>query len=186
MPADLNELVMNGFATLKREQFAQLEQGGGRHAAPMPVEQIIAEVVRARLELASSHLAVADALLLSGSFRGSISRFYYAAYHAVRSVVFAATRGDDFSQHGVISAHLPPELPDVAKIKTFVEDARLLRNQADYEPYPKSDAHWEQDARRLAAMTAEVCSTCNLYADQVLLGRGEVSMTTEGTDVGGR
>jgi hypothetical protein len=108
-------------------------------------------------------MQVGDLLLRNAEFRGAIGRFYYAMYHAARTVVFVAEEGDDYESHGNVPVHLPGDMPARAVRVQSLEDGRLLRNEADYDPFPLADATWESDARRIAADAAEFCRACDDY-----------------------
>ena len=80
------------------------------------------------------------------SFRNAISRGYYAMYQTFRGVVFYVNRGDDFEAHSKLSQHLPKDFPQVGYWANALKDARLERNRADYEPYPRSDTAFAASA----------------------------------------
>ena len=88
-------------------------------------------------------------LLLAAAYRSCISRNYYAMYHGARAVVFGTHFGDDFEAHSALPRNLPSSLPSRVLRETELTDARLLRNQADYDSYPQSENDWEVDARQL-------------------------------------
>lgn len=128
------------------------------------VAPLFANVVADRLALAGEHMVAGGQLLLDEQFRSSISRHYYGMYHAARSIVFAVTKGDDFKNHEILARNLPGSLPDVSQLELNLTLARLLRNQADYDPYPTSPGDWATDARALAATAAEFCEACDTFA----------------------
>lgn len=168
---DFEERVLRGFANSSKAQIEALRTPLSRHAAQMPVDEMMASVTRARLELSSRHMQIADLLLRSGELRGAIGRYYYAMYHAARAVVFACEEGDDFESHGNVPAHMPQDFPErVARVQVLT-DARLLRNEADYDPFPLADAKWESDARRLVADAAEFCRACDDYLTHMSLAQ---------------
>ena len=117
-----------------------------------------------RLLLASEHLRAGDHLFFSFQFRSAIRQDHHAMYHAARSIVFAETRGDDYERHNIIARHLPPALPDQALRRQQLTEARLLRNQADYDVYPFTVSEWEPDSRRLAITAADFVHTCEDFA----------------------
>jgi hypothetical protein len=80
------------------------------------------------------------------SFRSAISRGYYAMYQTFRGVVFFVSRGDDFEDHSKLSQHLPKDFPQMPYWANALKDARLERNRADYEPYPRSDTAFAASA----------------------------------------
>jgi len=151
MPSmSLQEEVYLHFCTLKSQQIASLASG----KTPYPVEAVKRQVIADRLALAGDHLKIADGLLSSKHFRSSISRNYYAMYHAARAVVFGETHGDDHERHAILPRNLPKTMPEVASRESELTNARLLRNQADYDPYPSRSVDWETGARGLAVTAA--------------------------------
>ncbi|MEU5609477.1 HEPN domain-containing protein [Streptomyces sparsogenes] len=122
------------------------------------------QVVVDRLLLAGEHLRAGDHLLFSTQYRSSISRHYYAMYHAARAVVFAANRGDDYERHNVLPRNLPTALQDSAVRESELTNARLLRNQADYDVYPLNESEWEGDARALSVTAANFLQACESFA----------------------
>ena len=100
------------------------------------------------------------------SNRDAISRAYYAMYHAWRAVAYFSHEGDDYEEHKKLPDFAPPEFPTVEAWQNRLADARLTRNQADYDAYPKSDAAWSNDAARLVAESRELVSLCRRYLRQ--------------------
>lgn len=156
------EGMLRHVATSKASAIVALSGSGNRN--PFPVVDVVRQVASDRLGMAGAHLRAADQLLQSGIFRASISRHYYAMYHTARAVVFAATQGDDHQQHGVVARQLPSTLPDKALREAQLTDARLLRNEADYDPYPMSEALWAGDAQALGAIASEFISELEEFA----------------------
>ena len=60
-------------------------------------------------------------------------------YHAARSVVFFVHKGDDHESHQDVPKNLPKDFLDRARWENEIKTARLERNRADYDPYPKGD-----------------------------------------------
>jgi hypothetical protein len=85
-------------------------------------------------------------------------------YHAARSIVYADFRGDDHERHNVLPRHLPTRLPGKLTREQQLTDARLLRNEADYDVYPFNVSEWESDARRLAITATEFVKACEDFA----------------------
>lgn len=112
------------------------------------IEDLILIVAADRFRLADSFRGQGNKLLKVNApvYRGAISRFYYAMYHAARACVFLHTKGDDHEAHSKLPTKLPPFLLSPVNWQTKLKDARLLRNRADYESYPKSDRAWKKDA----------------------------------------
>lgn len=149
-------------ATSSAANIAALGSTGGRY--PFPAAAMMRQVVSDRLTLAGDHLRADDELLLRALFRASIGRHYYAMYHGARAVTYAVTAGDDYEKHVVLPRNLPTSMVDVAARETELTDARLLRNQADYDPYPSINTDWETDARKLAGTAAAFLLACEDFA----------------------
>ncbi|WP_280433060.1 HEPN domain-containing protein [Nocardia brasiliensis] len=140
-------------STLKSSQLLLYSSNtAGRH--PFPLAVLIRQVVSDRLVLAGDRLGDGDRLILAKNYRSAISRHYYAMYHAARAIVFAEEKGDDHEKHNVLPRHLPPSMSNVGQYENELTNARLLRNQADYDIYPSGDAAWEVEARSLAVIAA--------------------------------
>jgi hypothetical protein len=98
------------------------------------------EVVRRWLLLASQHLGVARRLVTKPrQWRSTVSRSYYAAYNASRSVRYfvqgqVKLTGEDHQSVG----ELPNDFPNRASWSSFLTDLRKDRNIADYEPWPEA------------------------------------------------
>ncbi|MBQ1118597.1 HEPN domain-containing protein [Streptomyces sp. B15] len=158
-PADL---LLLHISTSKSAVISAIPTGGGRY--PFPIVQLMQQVVVDRLLLAGEHLRAGDHLLFSAQYRSAISRHYYAMYHAARAIVYAENRGDDYERHNVLSRNLPSRLSDSATRESELTDARLLRNQADYDAYPLNETEWENDARSLAITAASFLQCCESFA----------------------
>lgn len=156
------EKVLLHVSTCRQAQLTALAQAPGRF--PLPISDMIRQAVSDRLSLAAEHLRHGDDLLLAGAFRASVGRHYYAMYHAARAIVFGVHQGDDFEKHSVLPRNLPANLANAAQLEADLTAARLARNQADYDPYPTSDADWQQDARALGPKAASFVSDCELFA----------------------
>jgi len=130
----------------------------------LPVDDLVRQAVSDRLRLAAEHLRHGDDLLLAGAFRASVGRHYYAMYHAARAIVFGVCGGDDFERHSTLPRNLPAAMLDVGTLEAELTEARLLRNQADYDPYPSTDTEWEIDARSLGATAAGFVSDFEVFA----------------------
>lgn len=157
------DLVLLHIATSKSADISALPKGG---RYPFPIAQLLRQVVMDRLLLAGEHLRAGDHLLFSSQYRSAISRHYYAMYHGARAIVFAENRGDDYERHNVLPRNLPANLPNAATRETELIDARLLRNQADYDAYPLNESDWEADARALAVTAANFLQDCESFASE--------------------
>ncbi len=69
-------------------------------------------------------------------------------YHAMRAAAYLSYGGDDHESHSELPKKVPDDFPDQALWKNDLKDARLARNAADYDPYPRGRKSWE--ARALA------------------------------------
>ena len=96
-------------------------------------------------------------------YRSAISRYYYSMYHAIRACVFVSHSGDDYQDHGKLPLHIPADFPSGANWENMLRNARVLRNRADYEPYPKSNTAWKQDALNLKKDADLFLSTTRTY-----------------------
>jgi uncharacterized protein (UPF0332 family) len=131
---------------------------------PFPLPRIFGQITSDRLSLSGQQIKAGDRLIANMEFRSAISRHYYSMYHAARAIVFVNHGGDDFQQHTVLSRNLPPTLTDYALRESQLTDARLLRNQADYDPYPAQLIDWEGDARSLSVTASEFVGACEDFA----------------------
>jgi uncharacterized protein (UPF0332 family) len=131
---------------------------------PFPLAQMLSQVTSDRLSLAGQQIQAGDQLIANQEYRSAISRHYYSMYHAARAIVFAHHRGDDFQKHIDLPRNLPPSWVDVALREAQLTNARLLRNQADYDPYPAPLAAWEAEARALRVTASDFVSACEDFA----------------------
>jgi uncharacterized protein (UPF0332 family) len=146
--------------TLTKVDLASIPNG----RYPLPVSRMMLQVTSDRLSLAGEQLLSGDRLVLDNQFRSAISRHYYAMYHAARAIVFGDFGGDDFQRHSQLPRHLPPSMTNVLQRETELTDARLLRNQADYDPYPSPPKGWEADSRAIATIASGFVGACEDFA----------------------
>lgn len=125
---------------------------------------LLKQIVSDRLELASGHLRTADSLAQSMSYRSAISRYYYSMYHAARAITYGHHNGDDYQRHNVLPVNLPPLLPNVARWTNELDNARLVRNMADYDLYPRAANDWRSDSVNLAVVASEFLPECEDFA----------------------
>lgn len=130
----------------------------------------IAVLARHRLERAREAFREGDALLETASFRGAVSRFYYAALHAGRALL--ATRGVDSSRHsGVIRLfheHFVKSglvQPDIARAFQRSFEKRLNTDYADF-----SDVTAEE-ITRVRAEVLRFIDTCGELLERLLRER---------------
>ena len=119
------------------------------------------------MELARSFLKGAFVAFEVGRYRDATSRAYYASYHAMRAVTFRATGGDDHEKHSDLPNHLPEDLPDPPKSKNGLTTARLARNRADYDPYPKTETGFRADAEETIAFAEAALRDARRYLRDV-------------------
>lgn len=120
----------------------------------------INDVYRKRLDLARRHFDDADYLRVGRKYKASITRYYYAMYSACRGVAFRYHKGDDFQKHSDLPFNLPPTMAQKNRWANDLNEARIIRNQCDYEFYP-SDEHLMKKANKLARRTRELLEYCN-------------------------
>lgn len=126
----------------------------GRHLETNSGRDLPALVERAtsdRLLFAVALLRDAETLAARTppQYRASISRSYYAMYHAMRAAVYFAHGGDDHQEHKALPAQAPADMTARDDWSNKLKDARERRNAADYDPYPKSDTAWRKRAGAL-------------------------------------
>lgn len=107
----------------------------------LTLDQLVENACRDRFHLAQGFLR-ASRQAFSGpnrNYRVTLARAYYAMYHAARSIVFFVHGGDDHESHQNVPKNLPQDFVDRARWENEIKTARLERNRADYDPYPKGD-----------------------------------------------
>jgi uncharacterized protein (UPF0332 family) len=97
------------------------------------------------------------------SYRTVLARSYYAIYHAARSVSYFAHRGDDHESHRDLPSHLPKDFPDRARWENDIKVARLERNRADYEPYPKGEVAFRASSEIILSSAKEFLPVARRY-----------------------
>ena len=85
-------------------------------------------------------------------------------YHSARAITFASFGGDDHERHNILPRNLPHDIAERGRLEIQLTEARLLRNQADYDPYPQSSTAWRADAQSLSATSAKFVQACEEYA----------------------
>jgi len=156
------ESILRHLAASNQATIAAMAMSQSRH--PYPLDEAIRQVTSDRLALAGGQLRAGDYLVQHSAFRASISRHYYAMYHAARAVVFSVTNGDDHQRHNILARNLPATLPQRSTREQQLTDARLLRNEADYEPYPINEIGWAAEAHALAVTASEFTQALEEYA----------------------
>ena len=138
-----------------------LEKDSGR-----TIPELINKAAADRWYFAYEHRHHANKLLNSKPplYRSAISRYYYSMYHAVRACVFVSHQGDDYERHSdLLKYNKLSGFPSNLNWQNILKDARELRNRADYDPYPKSNTAWKQDALDLKKDADLFLSTTRAY-----------------------
>jgi uncharacterized protein (UPF0332 family) len=105
------------------------------------IDQLRIKATADRFEL-SQTLYIAAKAATRGSkpcYRSAASRAYYSMYHALRATAFFVHEGDDHEEHVKLPSGIPEDFPSRATWENDLKSARLDRNRADYDPYPKND-----------------------------------------------
>jgi uncharacterized protein (UPF0332 family) len=118
-----------------------------------------------RLALAAACATRAAAMLTvrRPMYRDVVSRSYYAMYHAWRAVAFHVHGGDDHQEHKKLPDFEPTGFGNSALWQNRLKEAREARNRADYEPYPKAETAWRQEAQLRHAHAVELIRLCRAY-----------------------
>ena len=127
------------------------------------------QVARDRLMMANQLLGVGDSLLRSSSRastdsfgRSAVSRYYYGMFQGARGIVFISNLGDDKEAHNLLPNNLPSDLSNRSVRFNELKNARALRNDADYDPYPPPGG-WHAEARALRAVAQSFVAECGDY-----------------------
>lgn len=139
VPLSEHEKQLTRVGTAKRKDLAAFRYGA--YLVGGNVDTIVSlefEACTNRFRLAQGFATTGDRLMRSKSpdYRSAISRYYYSMYHAMRAVVFLVSKGDDHEQHSELPRHTPSDFTDRDVWENRLKDARVRRNDADYEPYP--------------------------------------------------
>jgi uncharacterized protein (UPF0332 family) len=115
------------------------------------INELILQTAIGRWRLAYDHRYHANRLLSSNPphYRSAVSRYYYAMYHSLRACVYIYNMGDDFQEHSKLPLKIPADFPQSMEWQIKMKNARLTRNRADYEPFPRSDRVWQRNANNL-------------------------------------
>ncbi len=126
-----------------------LQQGTGIVSTTgRTISDLQSQAAADRIDLAEQFLAVADRLVRARPpmFRVAVGRYYYAMYHSMRAVVFYVESGDDHEDHSRLPTKTPQDFIQHAYWQNELKDARLRRNEADYDPYPAQDFDFKAQA----------------------------------------
>lgn len=151
---------------LKKSQINLLQNGVRLVSlAGRPIDELLRDASTARFKLAKRFLHSANRLARHKpvSHRDVVSRAYYSIYHSARAVSFLTQPGDDFEAHDKVPTGLPSDLPDVERWRNNIKDARLKRNEADYEPFMPSDPHFRAASSAILKMAQEFAQVAATY-----------------------
>lgn len=142
-----------------------LKQDSGRE-----IDELARIVARDRWRLAAQHRRHGTSLfsLARPPYRSVISRYYYAMYHAMRACAYLYHQGDDFEEHSKLPSNIPNDFPNQQTWQNKLKDARLMRNRADYDPYPTTEKFWKAQAGLIRADVTDLLRSTKLY----LQGKG--------------
>jgi uncharacterized protein (UPF0332 family) len=135
------ELELLPISKYKKNQIDLLRNGSRiEQATGRSIGELLLQACVARHSLAGHFLKSAEMLLKlrPARHRDGISRSYYSMYHAARAVVYLAKQGDDHQEHDQVYKFLPSDFPDMETWQNELKEARLKRNEADYDCFPSS------------------------------------------------
>lgn len=169
MALDTKRLLRIGLAKGK-EQSAWLEGISLERAAGQTIDQLRCRVVASRFSLAKEMRNQSSYSPLSSMpiQRLTISRSYYVMYHSIRAAAYLFYLGDDHQQHSELPQKVPNDFPNHAVWANQLKSAREYRNQADYDPYPKSVTYWRNIAATVYADAGNLMPVVAAY----LRGKG--------------
>lgn len=162
-PIELELLVIQKF----RKSQIDLLKNGVRlvGVAGRPIDDLLRDASTARFRLAKRFLRSAVRLKSQRPAlnRDVVSRAYYAIYHSARAVSFLTQPGDDYEAHDKVANGLPTDLPDVENWRNKIKDARLKRNEADYEPFMASDPNFRNASTSILKTAVDFTNACSSY-----------------------
>jgi len=145
---------------------------GSLEAGASLVQRTGYQIKELRSKAADDRLALARALLRDASaamltspalYRTAVSRSYYSMYHALRAAAYLYHGGDDHEQHTVLPSKIPDDFPDKKNWENTLKNARLERNRADYDPYPRSDRDFAAIAQSLLQSATDLIPIARTY-----------------------
>lgn len=148
--AKKDEKFLRDITTSQKNKIGQLRYGVKVESATnKPIDELVRQATKDRLRLAEQVRRDARLLLNLNPIaaRSSISRSYYAMYHASRSLLFFMYEGDDHQEHKDFFKYLPKDFPNAQFWENELKQARLERNTADYDPYPLDQKEFAPNAR---------------------------------------
>ncbi|NKY29189.1 hypothetical protein [Nocardia gamkensis] len=134
-------------------------------ALALSITDIIHKTTADRLRLGERFIDVANTMRRARirDWRSTIGRYYYGMYHGMRAVSFFAHSGDDFEAHNQLFKSIPKDFPSKELRANELKDARLRRNEADYDPYPIDDKYFQGVVRSLDPVANDFVSACRSY-----------------------
>jgi uncharacterized protein (UPF0332 family) len=132
-------------ATAQSTLISNWKEGAYLHSATgATFDDLIRAAAVARWNLARLHQRHGNRLiaLAPPASRAAVSRFYYCMYHAMRAATYILCPGDDHEEHSKLPGQIPPSFPNRTTWQSRLKDARLVRNAADYDPYPNGKQYW--------------------------------------------
>lgn len=149
MPKVLPNKRLNRLAKATNEEINYWKEGVSiQNDSGQAIPDLVNRAAADRWYFAYNHRYDANKLLKSKPplYRSAISRYYYSMYHAMRACVFVSHQGDDYEQHSTLLKYVLNDSSFDFNWQNILKNARELRNRADYNPYPKSNTAWKQDA----------------------------------------
>ncbi len=171
MAITLLEQELQSLLKFKTAQVALLRNGIRLEAlGGAPIDDLMLKACCDRVALAKHFLVSAKKLrtMRPSSYRNSISRSYYAMYHAARTISYIFVAGDDNQEHKDLHKGIPEEFPDFERWRNDLKEARLRRNEADYDPYPLSNAEFAAVSRTQLKTATDFLQV----TEQYLRGKG--------------
>ncbi len=156
-------LLVSKSYKIKIDQYkagASLEQRTGYE-----INVLLRKATLDRVELSKTLYlaAVGAARGTNRCFRSATSRAYYSMYHALRAATFFVHGGDDHEEHSKLPAGIPVDFPNRANWENDLKNARLERNRADYDPYPRNDLMFKTIASQMIRKAEDLLPIVRSY-----------------------
>lgn len=85
-------------------------------------------------------------------------------YHAMRAAAYQFHQGDDHENHSKLGdTGVPTDYPNRSIAQNTLKNARLLRNEADYDPYPSSTKYFKAVEKNLKPTAAAFVREARIY-----------------------
>lgn len=129
------------------------------------IDTVVGGICKHRMQLAEYFLRTAKEAMDAKHHRCRlcVSRSYYAMYHSARAVVYFSHGGDDHEEHSKLPNHIPPDFPSHTHWQNALKNARLKRNEADYDPYPLTDSAFKNDASTQLVLAQQLVKSAKAY-----------------------